>query len=734
LGLFGPWGHGKSSALNLLSDELGRWQGTGEGAKAALVIRFNPWLYSTPEALLLSFFGTLAKETGNSPLLTTGQKKALGQALQGIGDFMTLPAVATGHIWAAGTGKALGVAAKRLLDSGEVRYEKAKARAAKILEEVAASQHRTRVVVLVDDLDRAQATEIRAMLRVVRLIADLPNISYVLAMDERRVREAIAPMNDPEFGAAFLDKIIQVPVSMPRLTEEKIAQLTKEGIEEVFKEAGYANPEIFSRWSWSSDALPYDRTVGTRVRTLRDRARLLNDLRFQLLTTERRLVLEPKDALLITLLHTFFPDAYQRVRRNKQFFTGGRSQAELTVHFVKGSDEARKLRERSLSRVLGLEVGDPSHRYERWTAEPADDLVIQEIVRRLFPRAFNGAEPSEVEAGELRRGNRIESPERFDRYFHIDPPSTEIADEFMEAVVDRLVEVVCSDGHPLDAGIAEAEEFARSDPGQLDSFIEKLGDRLPYLADQLLERDSSGVVIARLARTIVSSEANLGAEAVTALISHLAQYVARREYRSGSPQGSLAILRAYVERLQDVRLAVTTVGEVFRSGGGLIASGQQLTELAEVIDSRMTAHVLNTEDPFGQPSDPTFTGVVYGWMAALRELGRDEAPVRHVTEAMTAKYPARIPMLLKRVAPNTSSGPRLDPENAPVKAVERIARLHDADLLADRAEHALVAGEIDREHEAIIREFLDLHAAAGAIKSGQTTESGLDSNIPRDAG
>src|SRR5688572_8665516 len=61
VGLYAPWGHGKTSALNLLEAALKRTaqqQQLPSGPvllPQAVVIRFNPWLYGSVEALLTSF-------------------------------------------------------------------------------------------------------------------------------------------------------------------------------------------------------------------------------------------------------------------------------------------------------------------------------------------------------------------------------------------------------------------------------------------------------------------------------------------------------------------------------------------------------------------------------------------------------------------------------------------------------------------------------------------------------
>ncbi len=47
IGLYGAWGTGKSSVLNLLEDELRHYRHVGTGDEV-VVVRFNPWLSWLP--------------------------------------------------------------------------------------------------------------------------------------------------------------------------------------------------------------------------------------------------------------------------------------------------------------------------------------------------------------------------------------------------------------------------------------------------------------------------------------------------------------------------------------------------------------------------------------------------------------------------------------------------------------------------------------------------------------
>lgn len=59
LGIYGKWGEGKTSLLNMVCEQLRESE-----EKNINIIHFNPWLFKDQESLLLDFFKALEK--GNS--------------------------------------------------------------------------------------------------------------------------------------------------------------------------------------------------------------------------------------------------------------------------------------------------------------------------------------------------------------------------------------------------------------------------------------------------------------------------------------------------------------------------------------------------------------------------------------------------------------------------------------------------------------------------------------------
>lgn len=164
-GLEGPWGSGKSSVIALTTAYLtengdGRWK----------VVQFTPWATSGTEALLAEFFATLANVAPEA----TGAK-ALRDRLTSYAD-IARPIAAIIPVVGAGLVEASRTAEERLRKPWNLAFAEVSAELAKL---------ETPILVVVDDIDRLQTSELLDLLKVVRLLGRFPGVDFLLAYDER---------------------------------------------------------------------------------------------------------------------------------------------------------------------------------------------------------------------------------------------------------------------------------------------------------------------------------------------------------------------------------------------------------------------------------------------------------------------------------------------------------------------------------------------------------------------
>ena len=217
LGIYGAWGQGKTSVLNLIEHQLAEYENL-------ICYRFNPWRFGDEEQLLQGFFFELAGLLGRS--LTTQEEnigeivKTYGMPIAGI--FGMEGTVDSGVDAALGKGPSL----KEFRD----RLEKI------MIEE------ETRVVILVDDIDRLDKDEIFAVFRLVKLTADLKNTAYILSFDDEMVAAVLQERyggSAINSGRAFLEKIIQVPLQLPAVELTTLREYCFKGVNQGIERGKY---------------------------------------------------------------------------------------------------------------------------------------------------------------------------------------------------------------------------------------------------------------------------------------------------------------------------------------------------------------------------------------------------------------------------------------------------------------------------------------------------------------
>lgn len=83
----------------------------------------------------------------------------------------------------------------------------------KISNEIASLHER--VLVIVDDVDRLDGNELRALLRVVRLLGRFTNVHYLMAYDQATVERVLESMGGNGESSEFMEKIVQYPFEVP---------------------------------------------------------------------------------------------------------------------------------------------------------------------------------------------------------------------------------------------------------------------------------------------------------------------------------------------------------------------------------------------------------------------------------------------------------------------------------------------------------------------------------------
>ena len=245
LGVFGNWGAGKSSLLNLIKKDLQK------NGKNKLIINFDAWLYQGYDDARAALLEVIATELNKEAKGNEGLLKKTKNLLARINHFRVFGLVAEGAALGFGipTGGMLagGIGAISNLKDGiqdEDEYKnltkaaKDAKKATKGLLNPASKnsppQHidafrrdygdilnelNKTLIVIIDNLDRCLPTNAIHTLEAIRLFLFLPNTAFIIGADEEMIRSAVAEYFK---GAShrhqidYLDKLIQVPFRVPK--------------------------------------------------------------------------------------------------------------------------------------------------------------------------------------------------------------------------------------------------------------------------------------------------------------------------------------------------------------------------------------------------------------------------------------------------------------------------------------------------------------------------------------
>lgn len=237
IGIYGDWGSGKSSLMKMIEQHY-------ESAENVLVIRFNGWLFEGYEDAKTVLMGSIVDEIISKRTLTAKAVKYAATLLKRI-DWIKAAGSLSKHALAyaaMGPMGSLGVAATEAIAKiKDVNYEdyiKAKQEKKddpdetlrsniqefhKNFEDLIAETKLSKVIVLIDDLDRCSPDTVIGTLEAIKLFLFTKNTAFVIGADERLIKYSVrrrfpeVPGENMEVGRDYLEKLIQFPVRIPEL-------------------------------------------------------------------------------------------------------------------------------------------------------------------------------------------------------------------------------------------------------------------------------------------------------------------------------------------------------------------------------------------------------------------------------------------------------------------------------------------------------------------------------------
>ena len=437
LGVFGKWGTGKTSVINMALQTVEEI--TKDVEKKPIILRFSPWNYSDKDNLIWLFFNELQIKIeleGNEEF-----KKKVASILKdyaGIFDVASL---------IPGVGTAVAAVLKTASQAGgDLLFRSPDLNGTKTKLVKALQDEKQKIIVVVDDIDRLTNEQIRDIFQLVKQVGDLPNIIYVLAMDREVVSNALTEVHKFD-GNEYLEKIIQIPFEIPELKPSKLYEIFFAKLDGVINEI---SPDII--WDQQYFKSVFNNCIAPYLHTLRDVNRIINVFHFKYSMLYQETSFE--DMVGITTIEVLEPTLYRWIINNKDAVCGGLwhdiSAREKTV------EEFKQYYEKEFKSI----VLNPEKTFKCLSALFP---VFKKDVGIVLYDGYNSTN--------VRSQMRMAHADRFDLYFELDMDSISVPRPLINDCINSL------DEDALTSAIKEINQ-----QGSIVYFIEELNaliDKIP---------------------------------------------------------------------------------------------------------------------------------------------------------------------------------------------------------------------------------------------------------------
>lgn len=346
IGIHGSSGSGKSTVLNLIEKELKRYISyydsldEDERQNSHKIISFEPWYLSDETSLLRAFFQALAPGKGKKSKYSNLEK-----LLMSYSDILSLVSVGAG---------AKTKPSKTMKSMGEeLTYPSLESVKKKIADELIEKQER--FVILIDNIDRLEADEMNMMFKLIKLVADFPFVTYVLAFDDASVSKVLGKRygDDPTSGQTFLEGIIQLPLRLPKPDEASFVNLCSDLANKVLSNEGIE----FEQLPADAQELFQNQLINILpgMKTPRLAKKWANSLAF-LLPNMIETVYLP-DFMLIEAMKVAYPRLFEQIVSHRDVFLGVEDRPEVFEEALKGLSPEERQAAKSLTEALFPSMG-----------------------------------------------------------------------------------------------------------------------------------------------------------------------------------------------------------------------------------------------------------------------------------------------------------------------------------------------------------------------------------------
>src|SRR5271157_282866 len=298
--LHGGLGDGKSSVLNLFRKAV---------EKRAVVVSFSAWLPGSEETFAADLFRDIATECKKIIHVPQLRKQALAYARTLSGSVSYLGGL------------------KEILPAQSQRQE---------IDELRETLMRvpSPILVLLDEVDRMQKEEVLVLLKILRGVASIRNITFVCAFSEKEMRKL---SDDGGWSHDYLEKFFPVTINLAAPDAGMLGRLFQDRLKNSFREQNwFPTPEGETKFSELLERV-WNESLSRVCTNLRKIGLLFNDIR----SAARPITGEVNafDLTVIEAVRRFYPEVYRIIRTNPLFTTYATSNWKKGRYFTEEEKE-----------------------------------------------------------------------------------------------------------------------------------------------------------------------------------------------------------------------------------------------------------------------------------------------------------------------------------------------------------------------------------------------------------
>ena len=445
-GIEGPWGSGKTSFLNFLRSSL-------EIDQKPYVVTLAPWLIGDSRDLVSALIASMAPVLEDLEAKDPARRWFIRKAkVAKTADLLKGYAVMTGR----GLGplaKMAGLAVPGLslvgeaIELGTSTLDGLKGPSETQVKESIATRIRelnARFIVLIDDLDRLEPHQAVEVVRLVRSVADFPNVAYVLCYDRAILGQALETGLSVKDGDLFLQKIVQLTFTLPMPEPFDLRLSLRKKLIALFKHV--AGRELTG--DESDDLMRSVDREGTRLRTPRDVKLVVNAVSFIYPSIANEVYFP--DLCRIRLIKIVHPRLHQWIEE----YLGSRSVLVSGDARINKSERAR-LGDRLLELMPDDDMESPNSIWSLLSFVPG--LVKTD---NSAERVFKSVSDRDIE--QLINARRLGSPLHSRFYFALSAPKAMIPEADMRSLREAAGQDVTATTRILDGYIENERQYGQS--------------------------------------------------------------------------------------------------------------------------------------------------------------------------------------------------------------------------------------------------------------------------------